>query len=85
MNVPAGRPGDHAPKNSPEGDNLADQGVPYPDPVPAVPDQPAVDRKLLDEIFGDVLPDTTRDERGSGRSERGDDEWYYANRPPHHG
>ena len=45
-----------------------------------------IDRKLLDEIFGDVLPDTTGDERGSGSSADGySEQWYRDNRPPHHG
>lgn len=47
---------------------------------------PATDRKMLDDIFGDVLPDTTSDERDSGRSGGGySEEWYRENRPPHHG
>jgi hypothetical protein len=45
-----------------------------------------VDRRRLDDVFGDVLPDTTDDERDPrDRAERrGDDDWYLANRPPHH-
>jgi hypothetical protein len=44
------------------------------------------DQRLLDEIFGDVLPDTTGDERGSGDPEgRYSEDWYRENRPPHHG
>jgi hypothetical protein len=40
---------------------------------------------LLDEIFGDVLPETTGDERGSGSPDEGySEEWYRDNRPPHH-
>lgn len=40
-------------------------------------------RKRLAAVFGDVLPETTGDERGerSGTS----DEWYRSQRPPHHG
>ena len=41
-------------------------------------------RRRLDEIFGDVLPDVTGDERGTGRPPD-DDHWYLENRPPHHG
>jgi hypothetical protein len=44
-----------------------------------------VDQRLLDEIFGDVLPDTTGDERSSGTSGGFSEEWYRDNRPPHHG
>jgi hypothetical protein len=40
-------------------------------------------RHRLDQIFGDVLPDTTGDERGTGRP--ADDQWFLDNRPPHHG
>lgn len=39
----------------------------------------------LAEIFGDVLPDTTRDERDLEVADaRSVDDWYLANRPPHH-
>nr|WP_198151788.1 hypothetical protein [Kibdelosporangium sp. MJ126-NF4]CEL19319.1 hypothetical protein [Kibdelosporangium sp. MJ126-NF4]CTQ94882.1 hypothetical protein [Kibdelosporangium sp. MJ126-NF4] len=43
-------------------------------------------RRKIDEIFGDVLPDTTKDERDP-ESEPGkrDDDWYLRNKPPHHG
>lgn len=45
-----------------------------------------IDRKMLDEIFGDVLPDTTSDERGQGAGQDGySEQWYLDNRPPHHG
>ncbi|WP_018683344.1 hypothetical protein [Actinokineospora enzanensis] len=47
--------------------------------------RPRVSRPDLDRIFGDVLPDTTSDERGPGRDSRGTDDWYLGNRPPHHG
>lgn len=43
----------------------------------------AKDRKL-DEVFGDVLPDTTSDERDPGTSRAGGEDWYHENRPPHH-
>lgn len=40
-------------------------------------------------VFGDVLPDSTSDERGDGWSERepreGSDEWFRRQVPPHHG
>jgi hypothetical protein len=49
---------------------------------------PAQRRARLDAVFGDVLPDTTSDERepGSGGEdqERGD-AWLRAQVPPHHG
>jgi len=56
------------------------------DPVWAVPADgdgvPERVRRRLDEIFGDALPEVTRDERPDA-PEPGD-EWLRANRPPHH-
>jgi hypothetical protein len=40
-------------------------------------------RRRLDEVFGDVLPDTTSDEREPGEAD-GPDEQLLADRPPHH-
>jgi hypothetical protein len=40
-------------------------------------------RPTLDEIFGDVLPDTTSDDRDPTPPTPTDD-WYTENRPPHH-
>jgi hypothetical protein len=42
------------------------------------------ERRRLDEIFGDVLPATTDDEREPGERHGFDAEYYRANRPPHH-
>ncbi|WP_370288791.1 hypothetical protein [Nocardioides sp.] len=47
-------------------------------------------RKRLAEIFGDTLPETTRDEREPGSSSTGEGEsaserWLKAQVPPHHG
>ena len=46
-------------------------------------------RKRLAEVFGDVLPDTTGDERepegGSARSGTTSDAWLREQVPPHHG
>lgn len=47
--------------------------------------RPPVDRRLLDEIFGEVLPDTTADERDPAGNSGYDEQWYRENRPPHHG
>ncbi len=47
-----------------------------------------VDRRRLDEIFGDVLPSVTQDELTdeTDRSAEADRErWYRDNTPPHHG
>ena len=44
-------------------------------------------RRLRQQVFGDVLPDTTTDERDQGAGEPGEngDEWLRSNVPPHHG
>ncbi|WP_374212562.1 hypothetical protein [Rhodococcus tibetensis] len=55
------------------------------------PSRAPIDRARLARIFGEVLPDTTADERepddASGRGERGSDsdEWLRSQKPPHHG
>ncbi len=41
-------------------------------------------KRKIDEIFGDVLPDTTSDERDPESTGTGRDDWYHENRPPHH-
>ncbi|WP_089909151.1 hypothetical protein [Lentzea albida] len=53
-------------------------------PKPA--DDDAARRRRLAEVFGDVLPETTSDERGGSGAGADDREaWYRENRPPHHG
>jgi hypothetical protein len=43
-------------------------------------------RKRRAEVFGDPLPDTTRDERDeSPEQERDGDRWLREQVPPHHG
>ena len=44
-------------------------------------------KRRLAAVFGDVLPDTTSDEREPGRSPdaNASDEWLKAQVPPHHG
>ena len=56
-------------------------------PAATEPVLPDPVRRRLDEIFGDVLPDVTRDERPEPADEPppSGDEWLRANRPPHHG
>jgi hypothetical protein len=55
------------------------------------PDEPATQderRRQRQRVFGDVLPDRTRDEVGDGGSDAdGDDsdEWLRRQKPPHHG
>jgi hypothetical protein len=41
-------------------------------------------RRRVDDIFGDVLPETTSDEREPERRTPDPDSWYLENRPPHH-
>jgi hypothetical protein len=46
----------------------------------------AARRRRLAEVFGDVLPEATSDDRSeSGPPAGADDRWYTENRPPHHG
>lgn len=46
-------------------------------------------RRRLEEVFGDVLPDTTSDERAAGEpgesGESGSEAWLKQQVPPHHG
>jgi len=42
-------------------------------------------KRRLAEVFGDVLPETTRDERDPGAEPSGGDDWLRAQVPPHHG
>jgi hypothetical protein len=41
-------------------------------------------RRRLDEVFGDVLPSTTSDERDDQPDRHAGDAELLANRPPHH-
>jgi hypothetical protein len=46
----------------------------------------AARRRLRAEVFGDVLPDSTQDDRvQQPGEEKGSDEWLRRNVPPHHG
>lgn len=56
-------------------------------PVPEapVPEGAAARRARLDRVFGDVLPEIQRDERGSAQDERASEEELRRNVPPHHG
>lgn len=44
-------------------------------------------KRRLAEVFGDVLPETTSDERDAedGRDESARDAWFRDQVPPHHG
>lgn len=59
-------------------------------PEPSEQPEPEWQRKRrLDRIFGDVLPDTTSDEREPGSPPDGEDppgeRWLREQVPPHHG
>ncbi|NIJ10463.1 hypothetical protein FHU38_000807 [Saccharomonospora amisosensis] len=41
-------------------------------------------RRRIEEIFGEVVPETTSDEKDPGVERGRSDEWYLENRPPHH-
>jgi len=48
---------------------------------------PAPEARRLAEIFGEVLPESTADDRDDGQDRaaaRRDERWYAENRPPHH-
>jgi hypothetical protein len=52
------------------------------------PEEEAERRRRLAEVFGDVLPETTSDERepeSSAAEEPARDAWYRDQVPPHHG
>lgn len=54
---------------------------------PESPDDDATRRRRVEEVFGDVLPDTTSDERepDDEREESARDSWFRDQVPPHHG
>lgn len=41
-------------------------------------------RRRIAEVFGEVLPETTSDERDPQRGPAMSEDWYRENRPPHH-
>ena len=44
------------------------------------------ERRRLDEVFGEILPNVTGDERHPEPADHAERErWYRENRPPHHG
>lgn len=65
------------------------------DPTPEEPESPASDesecqrKQRLADVFGDVLPDTTSDERDVDAPPESDgdaqDQWLRRQVPPHHG
>ncbi|MGV9611955.1 hypothetical protein [Nocardia xishanensis] len=54
--------------------------------VPRPAARRARDAARLARIFGETLPETTRDERGDDPDDRGSaDDWLRSQVPPHHG
>lgn len=49
--------------------------------------QGRIDKAALAKVFGDVLPETSADERDPGGESAGrtDDDWLRSEVPPHHG
>ncbi|MBB3663584.1 MULTISPECIES: hypothetical protein [Prauserella salsuginis group] len=41
-------------------------------------------RRRIAEVFGEVLPETTSDERDPAARSATSEDWYLQNRPPHH-
>jgi hypothetical protein len=64
---------------------MAGEGPP-PEPPPGSEPLTEQERRRLAEIFGDVLPSTTSDERAdpAEAADRDADERFLADRPPHH-
>jgi hypothetical protein len=55
---------------------------------PSTPADEAEKKRRLREVFGDVLPVTTSDERDEGEvpeAESAQDRWLRSQVPPHHG
>ncbi|QNG21158.1 hypothetical protein G4H71_05230 [Rhodococcus triatomae] len=66
--------------------------MPEPTPAPHSADtdpeeksRARIDRARLARVFGDVLPETTSDERGNDREAGDGDDWLRRQVPPHHG
>ncbi|MGA8994711.1 MAG: hypothetical protein WB441_10445 [Nocardioidaceae bacterium] len=63
--------------------------VPERSPDPADPDDAVERRRRRARVFGEVLPESSRDERGEQWGERDrpgrDDDWFTHQVPPHHG
>ncbi len=69
---------------------------PVPEPEPDSEEEPEPEpeptsgaaRRRREQVFGDVLPEGTRDDRTESEGERGaagPDEWLRREVPPHHG
>ena len=49
------------------------------------PAERAARKRRLAEVFGDVLPEQTRDDQGGDAETGTSDDWLRAQVPPHHG
>lgn len=52
------------------------------------PEAAAARRRRRERVFGEVLPESTSDDRDTGAGDRaggGHDDWLRSNVPPHHG
>lgn len=58
--------------------------MPQVDGEPPDGELPEAVRRRLDDVFGDVLPSTTSDERGPAPASDDTDAALLADRPPHH-
>lgn len=56
-----------------------------PAPESAAPEPAWERRRRMAAIFGDVLPETTSDERAESREDSASDAWLRSQVPPHHG
>jgi hypothetical protein len=59
-------------------------GVTESRPPEARPGRAPRRRERIDDVFGEVLPETTSDERTRESTGGSLDSWYLENRPPHH-
>lgn len=63
---------------APEASDLSQSAVDAPEPE-------WKRRRRLAQVFGDVLPDQTEDDRDARGSAGKSDDWYREQVPPHHG
>lgn len=77
------------PAETPEQQNPVQENPVQENPAQETPEQetPEQRRRRLEAVFGDVLPDTTSDERDQDdvRRDGGSDAWLRDQVPPHHG
>lgn len=68
---------------------MSDDSAPPVEPVETPPVEPLESdwerKRRLAAVFGDVLPETTSDERDPAADPASGDDWLRAQVPPHHG